>query len=282
MTVEEMRNLKIQIGLTYGMIADKSGLSVAGVKKVFSGETSSPRYDTLRALEKAFVLFAGETGNRSAKYDFKPSDNAASLAETAVIDYSVRNGEYTIDDYEGFPENFRCELIDGVVYDMASPSMIHQEISVCVADWLRQYISDNNGDCYASGVPVDFRIDPGSDKTIVQPDVFVVCDRDKLGRMRVTGAPDLVIEVLSDSTEKKDRTVKLQLYKNCGVREYWLIDINKRMITVYDFENDGVGLYNFRSRIPVGIFEGRPLMDFAVIDDKVKWMYDLKEDDDED
>ena len=121
--------------------------------------------------------------------------------------------------------------------------------------------------------PVDVQLDC-DDRTIVQPDLLILCDKDKYTPARIIGAPDFVAEVLSRSTRTKDIFIKLNKYRNAGVREYWIIDPAKKTVMVWDFENDDtVNIYGFRDSIPVGIYEGELVIDFSVIDDYVTpWM----------
>lgn len=93
------------------------------------------------------------------------------------------------------------------------------------------------------------------DKTIVQPDVLVLCDAGRLSGNTILGAPDLVVEVLSKVTRKKDMFVKLNKYMNAGVKEYWMVDFEKMKVIVYDFlhENYSV-IYGIHDVVPVGTF----------------------------
>jgi len=133
---------------------------------------------------------------------------------------------YTYKDYYSWGEDVRCELIDGVPYMLASPTLRHQwvagEIFVQLREWL------NGKPCRAYIAPLDVRLfheQDESDKTVVQPDVLVVCDRDKLSDGRACrGAPDFVVEVVSEGSVKKDFVTKKDLYEKAGVREYWAID----------------------------------------------------------
>ncbi|MCD7841088.1 MAG: Uma2 family endonuclease, partial [Lachnospiraceae bacterium] len=146
-----------------------------------------------------------------------PMQVSEALAEYAV---SKHQGEYSLEDYLALPDDQRVELIDGVFYDMAAPTLIHQAIGSRVWRSFDAYIGKNLGSCMAFTAPVDVQLDC-DDKTIVQPDVLIICEPSKLRRERVYGAPELVVEVLSPSTSKKDRLLKLTKYKKAGVREYW-------------------------------------------------------------
>jgi Uma2 family endonuclease len=154
--------------------------------------------------------------------------------------------EALINSYEEYLEiEDRVEIIDGVVYAMASPLNIHQEIVGGAYSQLRIQLKGKR--CHPYIAPYDVKLPLGSVKrtgkvslfTIVQPDVFVVCDPAKNKTTYIEGAPDFIIEVLSDSTRSKDTIVKLNKYAAVGVKEYWMVDpINKTvMIAVLGEDN---------------------------------------------
>jgi len=119
-------------------------------------------------------------------------------------------------------------------------------------------------------------IDKEDNKTLVKPDVFVVCKRDKFTRRWIEGSPDLVIEVLSPSTKRKDMAIKLKKYIETGVREYWLVDPDQRKIMVYDLENyDFPIMYTFEDKVHVGIFDGDCIIDMAEIVEDIGFFFDL-------
>ena len=193
--------------------------------------------------------------------------NADMVKESAPYYAGKRQGEYTIEDYYALPNEQRVELIDGVFYDMASPLSIHQLLVGEIYGKLKEYIKKKEGKCIPFISPLDVQLDC-DDKTIVQPDVLVVCDRNKVTKKGIYGAPDLVVEVLSDATKKKDMYIKLIKYMNSGVKEYWMVNPEKRIVLVYDFQNDSdVKIYGLDAKIPVGIFEGECLIDFREICD---------------
>ena len=117
MTIEEMKEKKREHGYTYNMMSQMSGVPLGTVQKIFTGETKSPRYDTLEALARIF-----ENGDRDYLY--------ADMVEDSGTAYAAKvQGQYTLDDYYALPEDRRVELIDGCIYDMAAPSTIHQLIA---------------------------------------------------------------------------------------------------------------------------------------------------------
>ncbi len=200
-----------------------------------------------------------------------PVQVSEALAEYAV---SKRQGEYTLEDYLALPEDQRVELIDGVFYDMAAPNYIHQAVAGRILIHFSNYIAGKRGSCMAFIAPVDVQLDC-DDKTVVQPDVLIVCDDTKFQKGRIYGAPDLVVEVLSPSTSKKDRTLKLTKYKRAGVREYWIIDSIHKRVFVYEFEKeDGYRIYSFEDSVPVGIYDGDCAVDFAQIYEEIRRLYD--------
>ena len=172
----------------------------------------------------------------------------------------------TLDQYEALPEDKRVEVFDGVIYDMASPSQEHQTISMELATILNTYIKSKKGSCRVFHAPFDVKL---SDipLTIVQPDIMVVCDKDKLDGKRCNGAPDFIIEIVSPGNPADDYIRKLYYYKNYGVREYWIVDPRRKTVTVNYFEKNILNIqYSFDSIIKVNIYEDL-LINFSEVAD---------------
>ncbi|MCD8329710.1 MAG: Uma2 family endonuclease [Lachnospiraceae bacterium] len=144
---------------------------------------------------------------------------------------------YTIQDIYALPEGQRAELIDGVLYDMAPPSRIHQKIVSQLTQILGRYISDHQGTCEVYPAPFAVFLH-ADDHVYVEPDVSVICNKDKLTEQGCEGAPDLIFEIVSPSSRRMDYSTKMTLYSNAGVREYWIIDPARERTTVYYFEED--------------------------------------------
>ena len=278
MTIEEMRKRKKELGYTNEMISALSGVPAPTVQKILSGITAAPRFETLKALEKAFTPTGKESPELRESSPFYHRD-AWELRESSFVYGSRKQGEYTIDDYYGLPEDRRVELIDGVIYDMASPSAVHQLISSEICSQLRSFIRSKGGSCIPFVAPFDVQLDM-DDRTMVQPDVLVVCDRSKLITRCLYGAPDLAVEILSESTRRKDMFLKLQKYRNAGVREYWIVDPDRRKVVVYDLAQDELPvIYGFEDSSPVGIFNGECRIDFSEIWNYIRFLYEQKKPD---
>lgn len=122
--------------------------------------------------------------------------------------------------------------------------------------------------------PVDVQLDQ-DEKTMVQPDVLIVCNRDIVIRRCVYGAPDFIVEVLSPSTKKKDMFIKLHKYASAGVREYWMIDPDKQKVVVYNFEQEELpAVYGFDDQIPVAVLNRECVIDFKALFDYIRFIYD--------
>ena len=144
---------------------------------------------------------------------------------------------YTSDDYWNLPEDERAELIDGQFYAMAPPSRIHQELVMELSATLRDYIKSHGGNCKVYPSPFAVNLD-AKDKNWVEPDISVICDKTKLTDRGCSGAPDLIVEIVSPSSRKMDYARKVGLYMDACVREYWIIDPAKSCTTKYYFEED--------------------------------------------
>ncbi|MBR1764583.1 MAG: Uma2 family endonuclease [Ruminococcus sp.] len=162
---------------------------------------------------------------------------------------------YTADEFfMAIPETKEhYELHDGEIVALASPSVLHHNISTEVFSALRDYVRSKGGRCKPFIAPLDVKLD---DHNVVQPDVFVVCRPEIIGEKRINGAPDLVIEVMSDN-RYTDLVKKLELYGRFGVREYWIVDPKNEKTLVYFFEkNEYPAIYPFSEPVPVGIYDG--------------------------
>ena len=247
MTISQMMYYKQQKGYSLDKLSELSGVPKGTIQKIFSGETKSPRYETLKALE-AVLKPDGFT------YDFESS--GISKVEEPAFAYGKKQGEYTLEDYYALPDERRVELIDGVIYDMTAPYTTHQYAVGSLYKQIVNFIDKKGGSCMPFVSPIDVQLDCDN-RTMVQPDVLILCDRSKLLRRCIMGAPDFIIEILSPSTKRKDAHLKLHKYRDAGVREYWMVDLEKERTLVYFFEQDELPtIYGADMEIPVGIFGG--------------------------
>jgi len=161
----------------------------------------------------------------------------------------------TLEQYEALPEDKRAEVFDGVIYDMSSPSQLHQAVSMQLSTVINNYILRKKGSCSIFNAPFDVKLSDNP-LIIVQPDIMVVCNKDKLDDKRCNGAPDFIIEIVSPGNPSDDYIRKLYYYKNYGVREYWIVDPRRKTITINYFEGGIVNVqYSFDSIIKVNIYD---------------------------
>ena len=170
---------------------------------------------------------------------------------------------YSYDDLLSWPENERYELYDGFPVAMASPSIPHQSI---VGELFAQFHSFLKGkSCKVYISPVDVRLfetsedAPSNIDTVLIPDLLINCDHRKVDKRGIHGAPDLIVEVLSDRTRRYDLHTKRRLYEIAGVREYWIADPEQRIVQVYILENERykpAEIYTASSTVPVGVLDG--------------------------
>ena len=281
MNLEEIRQKKKEYGYTNLQMAEKSGLPLATVQKVLGGTTKAPRYQTIQALASVFP--------QETQYSTKPESapnvvrepGAAYATEARPKQRYPRQGSYTIDDYLALPDDQRVELIDGVIYDMSAPTPPHQLIGGEIYALLREFLLRKNGACVPFIAPVDVQLDMDN-KTMVQPDVCVVRDHSKIKQVRIFGAPDFVVEVLSPSTKMKDILIKMQKYHSAGVREYWMVDPDAETVTRILYMPptedlpDGdmkMEIYPFFTPVPVGIFNDECVIDFEGIRERYAFMF---------
>ena len=163
---------------------------------------------------------------------------------------------YTIDDIYALPDGERAELIDGKIYNMTPPKRIHQKLVAQLTKLIGNYIEAKDGDCEVYPAPFAVFLN-ADDKTYVEPDVSVICDKNKLDEYGCNGAPDWIVEIVSPSTSSHDYVRKLNLYMDAGVRDYWIIDPRSKRILVYHLEKTDfeVKTYTFQDRVKANIYD---------------------------
>jgi Uma2 family endonuclease len=190
--------------------------------------------------------------------------------------------KYTYADFVKWTFDETVELIKGRIFKMAAPLTNHQDSSLNLATVLKIHLKGKPCKVYVA--PFDVRLPkPLSQRksdtdieTVVQPDICVVCDLSKIDRRGCVGAPDFIIEILSKGTAGKDIKDKFEVYEESGVKEYWIVNITEKMVSVFRLNEQGkyvpdtrpyiptesirVGVFNNFSILVDDIFEG--LMDF--------------------
>lgn len=172
----------------------------------------------------------------------------------AGMDALRKEEVYTLDDIYALPDGERAELIEGQIYYMSAPGRTHQRLVGDVAYQIESYIRHNNGTCEMDIAPFAVFLND-DDTSYVEPDILVVCDLSKLDDKGCHGAPDWIIEVVSPGSRQMDYYRKLFLYRMAGVREYWVVDPDRKITTVYNFECDTMEEYSFGEQVSVGIYE---------------------------
>ena len=285
MTIEEMKERKRALGFSNKQLADLSGVPLGTVQKIFGNVTKAPRRETILALEK--VLMAGWHGpvkkENDVSYVFaEDSEEENARLREVAFKYRAelpeganpkRQGLFTLKDYYALPEDQRAELIDGVLYNMTAPSLAHQTVALQIAhQFLLCMDAFEKQGCEVFVSPVDVQLDR-DERTMVEPDVVVLCDMEKAIKRCIYGAPDFVLEVLSPTTRRKDMLIKLNKYWNAGCREYWIVDPEQFTVTVYDFDGEETAVhYTFDDIVPVRLFEGKCSIDFPAIRKRLRRM----------
>lgn len=169
---------------------------------------------------------------------------------------ALKKAKYTVDDIYALPDGERAELIDGDMYMMSPPGMIHQKLVGELYFQIKSYINSNHGECEI--FPAPFAVFLNADShTYVEPDLSIICDKDKLDDRGCNGAPDWVIEIVSPSSQRMDQLIKLIKYREAGVREYWIVNPEKETVLTYFFEGEEDSIqFDFTEDIPVRIYDG--------------------------
>lgn len=218
------------------------------------------------------------SGISLSTYKYSYEEPPVSMLHENAPYYGMQEDDtiHTLEDYYALPDEKRVELIDGRFYEMTAPRAIHQAVLISLTYRFENYrrTKKDGKNCQVFPAPFDVQLDRDQ-YTMLEPDISIICDRDKIQGFGCYGAPDMIVEILSISTRSKDMYTKLSKYKNAGVREYWMVDPLKKKVIVYHFENgDEIALYGFDAKIPVGISGGELVIDFAEIYDEIRYLYD--------
>ena len=162
---------------------------------------------------------------------------------------------YTYEQWLSWDENVRAELYEGMLIMMAPPSQRHQRVLSEIHGQLWQFLKGKQ--CTVFPAPFGVRLNINED-TVFEPDIVVVCDKSKLDGKVCNGAPDLVIEICSPSSERMDRVFKYRKYQQAGVREYWIVEPKFNVVHAGVLSNGSyiVSIYEENEKVPVSVLEG--------------------------
>ena len=255
--IQQMRESK---GLTQKNIEAITGIHQAEISKI-ERAVGNPSIATLEKIASA----AGHRMNVIFEDRGIKKNVPEALGVAKYLKSGKYQGEYVISDLDDIPEDMKVELIDGCIYDLAAPSIMHQEIVGEMSFLIRDFIKKKKGECTVlDGAGQVFVND---DKNLLIPDIMVVCDKSKLEYKNVVGAADFIIEVASPGNSRRDYGIKQTVYMENGVREYWIIDPKRRKLVVYI--NDGEAcpeIHNFSETVGVGIYDGELTIDLRDVD----------------
>ena len=273
MTIKEMKRLRKESGYSFEKISELSGVPLETVLAVFGGGPGAAGNQTLKGTEKSEKP---EKSLTLADHDYGRQEGGLpeSAREAAPVYKVGEKKKYTIEDYYAFKDEKRRELIDGKFYVMEAPSVKHQVIIGELYILFRECARLHDKKCRVLLSPCDVQLD--ADRyTMVQPDLLVVCDEEKIRTRVCMGAPDLAVEIMSPSSRSRDSVLKLNKYTKAGVREFWLVDPENRTVIVYSRNDEGDGegtyhTYSFEDTIPIGISGGACSVDFKIVDEAAR------------
>lgn len=249
---KHLLQIRKEKGLTLNEVEGITDVSASYLFRIESGKRI-PSYAILAKLEEA--------------YDFVPGgllDTALSLSNIRMeelktpIPIPARNQTYTYSDYLNWEGQW--ELIEGIPSRMASPGLLHQRLVSKIGIALGSYLNALGAGYETLVGPIAVRLSAADKDTVVKPDVLVMCQQERLDESGLKGAPDLVVEVISLSTAKTDRDTKFKLYRDNGVKEYWIADPEHSKVQVYNFKGEQVE-YLIQSK---GVLRSILLADFEI------------------
>ena len=303
MTTDEMNKIRQEYGLTYSAISDQTGIPLSTVQKVLGNITKRPRRKTVDALTELFQSYAQRNPDTHQYSRHLPQENSGIIRESPFVYGSVgpapdagkqdspsstgadapaslspesAEQRHTLQDFYALPERegIRTELIDGCFFEMTAPATVHQLILARLHFLFETCIDQHRQDCVVMIAPADVQLD-NDEYTMVEPDLYIVCDRSRIRKDRLAGAPDFVLEILSPSTKFKDMTLKTRKYRAAGVREYWMIDPDLKVILQYIFnEEEEIRIYGFHDDIPLYISEGLCTIHFEEVWERIRFLYE--------
>lgn len=297
MDIQELKDRKKALKLTTAQLAYLAELPVGTVSKIMTGETKSPSFLTIEKLDRtlareemlvrirryveAYIKYVNEHPEeqvdqisfekeyrREHDLDNVPLPYAMPKGSIDIVDGNlalVDAGRATAQILSDIGEDRRIELVDGHLIVSEMPGLRHQLVVQRLGEIIGSYIKEHKGKCLVFSVGVNVRLDE-DDYTVVIPDVTVLCDRSKLDEKGIVGAPDWTIEIVSPTTRTMDYRTKMCKYMNAGVREYWIIDLEKEKVVTYiEGEPMMAYVYELAEDVPVKIYDGELIINVGSI-----------------
>ena len=288
--MKDLRTRKIALNISTAELAYMAEVPIGTVSKIMTGETKSPKAITIEKIDTA--LKKEEQKRRLEAYlnamkeyylvhpdkevnvvefeaiyrkihglEDKPIAQADSLTEEYPIWGNLANrkeNSVTVKDFFHMGiENRSIELFEGKLIVNEAPGLQHQLMVKRINKQIEAFIDSNHGKCQVFDMGLNVRLNENED-TVLIPDLLVICDERKLKSFGILGAPDFIIEVSSPSTRRYDLKKKVYKYLIHGVREVWIVDLEKRVVVTYVDDDYMVNhLYQFGTDIPVSIYDGR-------------------------
>ncbi len=201
------------------------------------------------------------------KYPKSGTETKSKQAKKPVVTYGKQQFSYA--EYLHWSDNKMREIINGMVYSFSAPFRKHAEVTISFLKKVLPYIDRRKGKCKVYHAPFDVRLPLNGETAddeiynVVQPDICVICDLSKLDERGCIGAPDLIVEVFSPSTGKRDMNEKYFLYEAAGVKEYWLVYPDSKAVTKFLLHDDGkyddgttYEVINGETKVPIEVLEG--------------------------
>ena len=289
--MDDIKNLKKRkkaLGLTTAKLAYLAELPVGTVSKIMTGETRNPSYLTIEKLDNVLtheeMIFrinayreyltrylkehgAEDFDQKLVEKKYRQEHNLSN----APIPFAVPKKEnddignlaiakdmrLDISFFHEIGEDKLLEIIDGKLIINEAPSLKHQMLVQNVGKVIDRFIDGNKGSCRMFNVGVNVYPDEDNYSALI-PDIVVICDPDRIKDDGIYGSPDWIIEITSPSTRHRDYNEKMHKYMGSGVREYWIVDLEKEKVTTYiEGEPMMAYIYSFDDDIPVYIYEGK-------------------------
>ena len=292
MKIDEIRQRKKKLKLTTYQLALLADLPQGTVSKILTGETKNPSYLTIEkidetlqqeemkarleayttAMHKYFSEHPEDEGDQKKFEEIYRSENNLNDApipfavskdgDTSIYgNLGLQNNRMTASQLHKMGESQELQLIDGSVIISQMAGASHQRMVKKLGRAISDFIDDNNGQCEVFDLGVNVYLNE-DEYTLVIPDIVVICNPGQIDEKGIQGAPDWVIEVVSPSSRQIDYHKKLYKYMDAGVREYWIVDMDRQMVSVcINGEPMQVTIYAFEDTIPVFIYDGKLSVD---------------------